>query len=108
MKGIAFLQRWCKDKGKKGEATNIPLTHLKGKEGYLWKWRLPVGEADQLLLVRNVSLDSEGCLCKASRTLAAALITWALEAMKLYRSGAFFTCASLFSLSFSFASQVPE
>jgi hypothetical protein len=72
LKGIAFLRTWCKDKGK-GEATNIPPTHLKGKEGYLWKWRLPVGEANQLLLVRNVFLESEGCLCKASRTLAAAL-----------------------------------
>jgi transposase InsO family protein len=72
LKGVAFLRTWCKDKGK-GEATNVPPTHLKGKEAYLWKWRLPVGEANQLLLVRNVTLDSEGCLCKASRTLAAAL-----------------------------------
>ena len=73
LKGVAFLRTWCKDKGK-GEATiNVPPTHLKGKEGYLWKWRLPVGEANQLLLVRNVILDKEGCLCKASRTLATAL-----------------------------------
>jgi hypothetical protein len=70
--GVAFLRTWCKDKGK-GEATNIPPTHLKGREGYLWKWRLPVGEANQLLLIRNVILDGKGCLCKASRTLAAAL-----------------------------------
>ena len=68
LKGVAFLRTWCK-----GEATNVPPTHLKGMEGYLWKWRLPVGEANQLLLVRNVILDKEGCLCKASRTLAAAL-----------------------------------
>jgi hypothetical protein len=74
LKGAAFLRTWCKDKGK-GEATNVPPTHLKGMEmeGYLWKWRLPVGEVNQLLLVRNVILDKEGCLCKASRTLTAAL-----------------------------------
>jgi hypothetical protein len=72
LKGVAFLRTWCKDKGK-GEATNVPPTYLKGKEGDLWKWRLPVGEAKQLLLVRNVVLDSEGCLCKASRILGASL-----------------------------------
>ncbi len=72
LKGVAFLRTWCKDKGK-GEATNIPPAHLIGREDYLWKWRLPVGEANQLLLIRNVILDGEGCLCKASRTLAAAL-----------------------------------
>jgi hypothetical protein len=72
LKGISFLRTWCKDKGK-GEASNIPPTHLKGRESYLWKWRLPVGEANQLLLVRNFVLDKEGRLCKASRILAAAL-----------------------------------
>ncbi len=30
-------------------------------------------ESDQLLLVRNVGLDANGCFCKASRKLAAAL-----------------------------------
>ena len=30
-------------------------------------------ELDKLLLVRNVGLDADGCLCKASRNLAAAL-----------------------------------
>ncbi len=34
---------------------------------------LPIDEMDQLLLVRNVGLDANGCLCKASRILAAAL-----------------------------------
>jgi hypothetical protein len=66
LKGVAFLRTWCKDKGK-GEATNVPPTHLK------WKWRLPVGETNQLLLIRNAVLDSRGWLCKASRILAAAL-----------------------------------
>jgi hypothetical protein len=37
------------------------------------KWRLPVGEANQLLLIRNVVLDKQGCLCKASRILAVSL-----------------------------------
>ncbi len=32
LKGVAFLRKWCKDKGK-GEATNVPPTHLKGREG---------------------------------------------------------------------------
>ncbi len=60
LKKVAFLRTWCKDKGK-------------GEEKYLWKWRLPVNEVDQLLLVRNVGLDANGCLCKASRILAASL-----------------------------------
>ena len=72
LKGIAFLRTWCKDKGK-GIATTVPPMHLKGKKKYLWKWRLPVGETDQLLLVRNVCLDQEGCLCKATKDLAATL-----------------------------------
>ncbi len=72
LKGITFLRTWCKDKGK-SIATTIPPAHLKGKEKYLWKWRLPVGETDLLLLVRNVRLDQDRCLCKATRELAAAL-----------------------------------
>ncbi len=72
LKGISFLRTWCKDKGK-GIATTVPPKHLKGKEKYLWKWRLPVGETDQLLLVRNVRLDQDGCLCKATKDLAATL-----------------------------------
>ncbi len=69
LKGITFL---CKDKGK-GIATTIPPAHCKGKEKYLWKWRLSVGETDQLLMIRNVCLDRDGCLCKATKELAAAL-----------------------------------
>jgi hypothetical protein len=72
LKGITFLRTWCNDKGK-GIATTIPLAHLKEKEKYLWKWRLPAGETDQQLLVRNVCLDQDRCLCKATRELAAAL-----------------------------------
>ncbi len=72
LKGVAFLRTWCKDKGK-GIATTVPPKHLKGLEKYLWKWRLPIDESDQLLLVRNVGLDVNGCLCKASRNIAAAL-----------------------------------
>jgi hypothetical protein len=72
LKGVAFLRTWCKDKGK-GVATTVPPKHLKGLEKYLWKWRLPIDELDQLLLVRNVGMDADGCLCKDSRILAAAL-----------------------------------
>ncbi len=72
LKGVAFLRTRCKDKCK-GVATTIPPKHLKGLEKYLWKWRLPIDEVDQLLLVRNVGLDVNGCLCKDSRMLAAAL-----------------------------------
>ena len=72
LKGISFLCTWYKDKGK-GIATTIPPAHLKGKEKCLWKWKLPVGETEQLLLVRNVCLDQDGCLCKATKDLAATL-----------------------------------
>jgi hypothetical protein len=43
LEGIAFLRTWWKDKSK-GIATTVPPKHLKGKEKYLWTWRLPVGE----------------------------------------------------------------
>ncbi len=72
LKKVAFLRTWCKDK-RKGVATTVPPKHLKGSEKYLWKWRLPINELDQLLLVRNVGLDANGCLCKASWILASAL-----------------------------------
>ncbi len=72
VQSITFMRTRCKDKDK-GIATTIPPAHLKGKEKYLWKWRLPIGEADQLLLIRNVCLDQDGCLCKATRESAAAL-----------------------------------
>ena len=72
LKGVVFHRTWCKDKGK-GVATTIPPKHLKGLENYLWKWRLPIKELDQLLLVRNVGLDAHECLCKASRIIATSL-----------------------------------
>jgi hypothetical protein len=72
LKRIFFLRTLCKDKGK-GIASTIPPAHLKGKEKYWWKWRLPVGETDQLLLIRNVILDKDDCLCKATRELAEVL-----------------------------------
>ena len=72
LKKVAFLRTWCKDNGK-GDATTVPPKHLKGLERYLWKWRIPINEMDQLLLVRNVGLHANGCLCKASRILAASL-----------------------------------
>ena len=54
LNGISFLRTWCKAKGK-GVATTVPSKHLKGLEKYLRKWRLPIEESDQLLLVRNAS-----------------------------------------------------
>jgi hypothetical protein len=54
LQGISFHRTWCKDKGK-GEGTIIPPAHLKGREKYLWNWRIPIGEKDQLLLIRNVA-----------------------------------------------------
>jgi hypothetical protein len=47
--------------------------HLKGKEKYLWKWRIPIGEKGQLLLIRNVVLEKDGCLSKITKDLASAL-----------------------------------
>jgi hypothetical protein len=61
LNGITFLRTWCKDKFK-GEGTIIPPAHLKGREKYLWNWKIPIGEANQLLLIRNVILDKDGCL----------------------------------------------
>jgi hypothetical protein len=49
LKGISFLRTWCKDKGKGVATTIIPPEHLKGLEKYLWKWKLPIEESDQLI-----------------------------------------------------------
>jgi hypothetical protein len=70
--GISFHRTWCKDKDK-GEGTIISPAQLKGKEKYLWNWRIPISEADQLLLIRNIILEKEGCLCKFTKDLTAAL-----------------------------------
>jgi hypothetical protein len=69
---ISFHSTWCKDKGK-GEGTIIPPAHLKGREKYLWNWRIPIGGKDQLLLIRNVVLEMDGCLSKITKELAATL-----------------------------------
>ncbi len=50
LKGVAFLRTWCKDKSK-GVAATFPPKHLKGLEKFLWKWRLPIDELDQLISV---------------------------------------------------------
>jgi hypothetical protein len=73
LKDYPDAKDWVQRQRHRNVATTIPPAHLKGKEKYLWKWRLPVGETDQLLLVRNVCLDQDGCLCKATRELAAVL-----------------------------------
>jgi hypothetical protein len=71
--GINFHRTWCKDKGE-GEGTIIPPAHLKGKEKYLWNWRIPISEKNQLLLlIRNVVLEKDGCLSKTTKELAATL-----------------------------------
>jgi hypothetical protein len=70
--GISFDRTRCKDKGK-GESTIIPPAHLKGREKYLSNWRIPIGKANQLLLIRNIILDKDGGLCRVARNLAAAL-----------------------------------
>ena len=54
--------------GKKGEFRKNGLKGENSEKGVFRK-----NELDQLLLVRNVGLDSDGCLCKASRILAATL-----------------------------------
>jgi hypothetical protein len=46
----------------RGKATIIPPVHLKGQQDYLWKWRIPITELDQILLVRDVILTTEGKL----------------------------------------------
>jgi hypothetical protein len=69
-----FVGLGAKTKAKASPLPLLPPKHLKGLEKkYLWKRRLPIEESDQLLLVRNVGSDADGCLCKASRNLAASL-----------------------------------
>jgi hypothetical protein len=60
-------------------------------------------ETDQLLLVRNVGLDADGYLCKASRNLATALkFPHHVEAKNLHHDLAEILVFSLFcSLSLS-------
>jgi hypothetical protein len=53
-----FHRSWCISQGK-GKATIIPAKHLKLQQDYLWKWRILIGELDQVLLVRDVMLTGE-------------------------------------------------
>jgi hypothetical protein len=55
LEGLTFHRTWCVNQGR-GKATIIPRTHLKGQQDYLWKWRIPIVELDQILLVRDVIL----------------------------------------------------
>jgi hypothetical protein len=66
--GISFHRTWYNDKGK-GAGTIIPSTHFKGREKYLWNWRIPIDEANQLLLIMSIILDKEGCLCRVAKNL---------------------------------------
>ncbi len=68
---LCFFGHGVKIRAKAKRPTYPPLISRERRVTY--GNGLPVGEANQLLLVRNVILDSKGCLCKASRTLAAAL-----------------------------------
>jgi hypothetical protein len=67
---MTFHRTWCVNQGK-GKATVIPPTHLKGQQDYLWKWRIPIAELDQILLVRDVILTAKGKLLPSSLSLAA-------------------------------------
>ncbi len=55
---MTFHRTWCLDQGR-GKGTIIPPKHLKGQDDYLWKWRIPIGELDQIFLVRDVILTAE-------------------------------------------------
>ena len=55
------------------QTTIIPPAHLKGQQDYLWKWRIPIVELDQILLVRDVILTADGKLSPGSLSIAAGL-----------------------------------
>jgi hypothetical protein len=46
---------------------------LEWQQDYLWKWRIPIAELDQILLVRDVILTAEGKSSPSSFNLAAGL-----------------------------------
>ncbi len=68
---LTFHRTWCVNQGR-GKATIIPA-HLKGQQDYLWKWRIPIVELDQILLVRDVILTADGKLSPGSLSIAAGL-----------------------------------
>ncbi len=72
LEGLAFHRTWCVNQGR-GKATIIPQAHLKGQQDYLWKWRIPIVELDQILLVRDVILTADGKLSPVSLSIAAGL-----------------------------------
>ena len=57
----------------RGKARIIPPAHLKGQQDYLWKLRIPIAELDQILLVREVILTTEGKLPSGSLSIAVGL-----------------------------------
>jgi hypothetical protein len=72
LEGLTFHRTWCVNQGR-GKATIIPPAHLKRQQDYLWKWRIPIAELDQILLVRDVILTTEGKLSPGSLSIAAGL-----------------------------------
>ena len=72
LEGLTFHRTWCVNQGR-GKATIIPPAHLKGQQDYLWKWRIPIVELDQILLVRDVILTADGKLSPGSLSIAAGL-----------------------------------
>ena len=72
LEGLTFHRTWCVNQGR-GKATIIPPAHLKGQQDYLWKWRIPIVELDQILLVRDVILTPDGKLSPGSLSIAAGL-----------------------------------
>ena len=71
LRKATFSPTWCKQMGA-GEPTIIPP---KGKayDRDIWSIRLPMDEWDQLVLVRNVGLNSRGHLDPSTLALAAKL-----------------------------------
>ncbi len=72
LEALTFHRTWCVNQGR-GKATIIPPAQLKGRQDYLWKWRIPIAELDQILLVRDVILTTEGRLSPGSLSVSAGL-----------------------------------
>ncbi len=72
LEGLTFHRTWYVNQGR-GKATFIPPAHIKGQQDYLWKWRIPIVELDQILLVRDVILTTDGKLSPGSLSIAAGL-----------------------------------
>jgi hypothetical protein len=61
----------CQPRQRKGN--DHPSSASQGAAGYLWKWRIPIVELDQILLVRDVILTADGKLSPGSLSIAAGL-----------------------------------